>query len=419
LKIKSSIIKKISLSSILSNQQFEWLVLLCCQFIFIGFVCSRALVSVGMITLLIASLLYYGPVFSLKKYFQTKELLVLSLYLIIVLLSGLYSEDKTGWLNWVRIKLPFFALPLAFAPLNKLDDKKLVLLFYSFILTFFVSTSLVLGNYFLHFESMTKSFSQGTQIPMPFSHIRYTLMLAFTFFCAIYLLQQKSFLFNKNEKWIQIVYALFAFAALHILSVRSGLLALYIGLLYMALQEVFKRRQVLLGSIAVLCIVIMPFIAIKVVPSLHNKIDYMHYDLDRYKEGDINEHSDAMRLLSMKIGIQIWHESPLIGIGAGDLENESNKIYAQRYPQITEQNRRVPHNQFIWVLATTGLLGFVLFLTAFFFPLLSGFYKYGPILILHLMIFSSFFTEDTFEEQMGSGFYLIFLLILMNHFKRE
>ena len=378
------------------------------------------MVSIGMISLLVASLLFKGPGITLKKYFQTKELLVLSLYFIIVFISGLYSDDKVYWLSWVRIKLPFLALPLAFAPIARLSQKSFVLLLYGFIATFFVCTSLVLGNYALHFTSMTSSFSQGTQIPMPFSHIRYTLMLAFSFFCAVYLWQQNLFAQSKNEKWLQIAYALFAFIALHILSVRSGLLAVYLGLLYLALLEIFKRRQLILGAAIILCIVVLPFLAYRYVPSLHNKIGYMQYDLEMYQKGNINEHSDAMRLLSMQIGLQIWHEHPVLGVGAGDLRDETYKIYAQRYPQISDYNRRLPHNQFIWVLATTGAVGLALFLLAFFFPLLTtGYYKYGPILILHMMVFSSFFTEDTFEEQMGSGFYLIFLLILMNHFKRE
>ena len=419
-KFQFTRIKKISPTAILSNEQFEWLVVLCCQLIFVGFVCSRALVSIGMISLLVASLLFKGILPTLKKYAQTKELWILSLYLIIVLISGIYSDDKNDWLTWVRIKLPFFALPLAFAPISKLSTQKVVVLLYGFILTFFMCTSLVLANYFMHYESMTQSFTYGTQIPMPYSHIRYTLMLAFSFFCAIYLLQENLFLLNKNERWLQLAYALFVFIALHILSVRSGLLALYLGILYLALYEIFKRKQVLVGAAIILLIAVLPFAAVRFVPSLHNKIGYMNYDLSQYKEGKINDRSDAMRLVSMKIGLQIWHENPILGVGAGDLETETNKIYDKSYPEVDVDKRRTPHNQFIWVLATTGIVGLSFFLIAFFLPLLSqGYYKYGLILILHLMLFSSFFTEDTFEEQMGSGFYLIFLLILMNYFKRE
>lgn len=378
------------------------------------------MVSIGMISLLVASLLFKGPGVTLKKYFQTKELVVIALYLVIVLISGLYSENTADWLKWVRIKLPFLALPLAFAPVKRLDGKKFVFVLYGFMLTFFVCTLLVLGNYFLHYESMTASFRIGTQIPMPFSHIRYTLMLAFSFFCALYLFKEQSFVWGPKEKWLQLAYAGFVFIALHILSVRSGLVALYLGLFYIAITEIFRRGHYLAGAVVILLLVALPFIAYHVVPSLHNKIDYMHYDLGQYQQGKINENSDAMRLLSMQIGLQIWQQHPLTGIGAGDLETETNKIYEHQYPQISVANRRIPHNQFIWVLASTGLFGFALFLTAFFYPLLANrYYQYALLLILNLMIFSSFFTEDTFEEQMGSGFYLIFLLLLMNHFKRE
>ena len=415
-------IKNSENTKILTDQQFEWLVVLCCQVIFVGFVCSRALVSIGMISMLVASLLFKGPGVTIKKYFATKELWVLAFYLIIVLVSGIYSDNKADWMNWVRIKLPFLALPLAFAPIQKLEGKKFVLLLYGFMLAFFVCTVLVLNNYFLHYESMTQSFSIGSQIPMPFSHIRYTLMLAFSFFCAVYLFKEKSFVASPNEKWIQLAYAIFVFVALHILSVRSGLVALYLGIFYFAITEIFRRRQFALGAMVILLLSATPFAAYQLLPSLHNKLEYMRYDLAEYQNGRINENSDAMRLLSMQVGLQLWQENPVCGVGAGDLASEAYNVYAKSYPQMSEYNRHrmVPHSQFIWVLASTGALGFVLFMIAFFYPLAAHrYYQYSLFFILNLMIFSSFFTEDTFEEQMGSGFYLIFLLLLMNHFKRE
>ncbi len=376
-----------------------------------------------MIGLVSASLLFKGIPQTFKKFIHTRSLWVLSLYLIPVLISGFYSTDKSDWFAWVRIKLPFFVLPLAFAPIAQLSQRKFVLLLYGFMLSFFISASLVLGNYFIHFKSMTDSFSRGTQIPIlgsEISHIRYTIIIAFSFFCALYLLRQNMYLQYKYERWLQAAYALFAFVALHILSVRSGLLALYLGLAYTALHEIVKRRQILVGAGIILLIGILPYTAYRYIPSLHHKIGYMRYDLQQYKEGNINEYSDAMRLLSMQIGLQIWRDNPILGVGAADLKTETGKIYEKQYPQISVANRRLPHNQFIWVLATTGIIGFVFFMAAFFVPLFSnGHYKYGPVIILHLMLLSSFFTEVTFEEQMGTAFYIIFLLLFMNHFKRE
>jgi O-antigen ligase len=122
----------------------------------------------------------------------------------------------------------------------------------------------------------------------------------------------------------------------------------------------------------------------------------------------------------MQIGLEIWKSNPLVGVGAGDLENATNAIYAAEHPDISVINRRIPHNQFIWVLASTGVLGLSLFLLAFFYPLaVKQHYKYWPLAILYIIILSSFFTEDTLEEQMGTGFYLIFLLLFLNHLQQE
>ena len=63
------------------------------------------------------------------------------------------------------------------------------------------------------------------------------------------------------------------------------------------------------------------------------------------------------------------------------------------------------------------MVGFVLFLSGFLVPyVVRGYYRQWLMVVLGLIVFSSFFTEDTFEEQIGTGFYVIFLLVLMNHF---
>lgn len=402
----------------LNPQQMQWLVVTFCLCIFTGFVCSRALVSIGMIGLLVASLLFYGPKDILKAYYQKKSHLVVALYFIVVLLSGLYSEDKTSWWNWVRIKLPYLVLPLAFAPLARLDNRKFRLLLYGFIAALLISAIVVLIRYYTHYSEWNEKLSTGGALPMPYSHIRYALMLAFAFFCTVYLIEGTEQQSESKLKWPLVVVGLFIFLALHVFSVRSGLLGLYMGILYLAAREVIRRKKYLLGLAVVVMLAVLPFAANKYVPTFHNKMEYMHYDLEQYQKGIINEYSDAMRLLSMEVGIKEWKTSPLIGIGAGDIKIESDKIYAADYPQISEQNRRLPHNQFIWMLATTGLIGLACFLLAYFYPWLSnGKYKHWIFTLLHLMLLSSFFTEHTFEEQMGTGFYLIFLLLFLNRYQ--
>jgi O-antigen ligase len=404
----------------LSEDNFQWLIVLCCQLIFIGFVGSRALASIGMIALLVSSLLFHGPAETFTQYFQRKELLVLSLFFWIVLLSGFYSDDKSSWLNWVRIKLPYIALPLAFAPLQNLKKRQFLALVYGFILILCISACAVLVNYGIHFDAITESFLRGNAIPMPYSHIRYTLMLAFAFFCCWFLLEKKGFLFHENERWLQVFLIAFLFVALHVLTVRSSLFALYIGICFLLLRVIFKQKRFLWGSIAFLFIALAPSAAYKLIPSLKNKVEYMRYDMGQYDNGEVNNLSDGVRLISMKGGLEVAKENLWLGIGAGDLKTEMNKFYSTAYPQLAEVDHKLPHNQFVWTLATTGIVGLAFFLFAFSFPLFTkGNYRNWLLVVLHLILFSSFFTEATFEEQIGTGFYLTFLLVLMNQFQNE
>ena len=399
----------------MNEDNFQWVIVVCCQLIFIGFVCSRAVASIGMVTLLVTSLLFNGFGETVKRYFQQRQIAVISVFFWIVFLSGFYSEDKASWLNWVRIKLPYLALPLAFASIKKLDERKFVTILYGFIFTLFISVAVVIINYLLNYDTITESFLRGNAIPMPFSHIRYTLMVAFAFFCCWYLMEKREILFTGYEKMIQFFLLFFFFIALHILSVRSSLLALYLGIFFMLIRLVVIQKKYVIGLSALLVFVLTPYGAYKLIPSLQNKIAYMKYDYNTFRSGEVKNLSDGVRLLSMQGGIEIAKQNLFFGVGAGDLKIEMNKFYNKQYPQLEKGDRKLPHNQLIWTLATTGVVGLALFLFVFSFPLVvTGTQKNWLLVVLHLILFSSFFTEATLEEQIGTGFYLTFLLVLMN-----
>lgn len=394
--------------------------MLCCLVLFTGFVCSRALASIGMISILVAVVLFTDTVQTIRTYFFRKEFWVLSIFFWIVFVSGIYSDDKADWLNWVRIKLPYIALPLAFAGIKKLDERKFIAIISGFILVFFVSTVAVLTNYFLHYSEITDAMTSGGGIPMPFSRIRYTLMLAFAFFCCVYLLENKLVLFSKKEKGVQIFFVVFSFVALHILTVRSSLLALYLGIFFLLLRFIFVQKKFLPGGVLLLLTALMPYLALQFIPSLQNKWSYMSYDRNALKEGHLNNLSDGVRLVSMRGGWEVAKKHWLIGVGAGDLKTEMEVFYKNEFRQLEKVDHKMPHNQLIWVLATTGIIGFSLFLFAFLFPFLStGIFRNPLAVVLYLIIFSSFFTEATLEEQMGTGFYLIFLLLFINQAQKE
>jgi len=102
---------------------------------------------------------------------------------------------------------------------------------------------------------------------------------------------------------------------------------------------------------------------------------------------------------------------PLTGVGIGDLKVEMKKKLdaAPEHPQ----DVLLPHNQFIFVAAGTGIFGLIVFLIAICLPLMRRRYlKNWLFVCFHIIILSSFFTEATIEEQMGTDFYLSFLLLM-------
>jgi O-antigen ligase len=255
--------------------QPEWLAVFSCILMFVGFVASRAFISIGMIGLVVAAVWRIGFIDLFKHYFQRKELWVLSFFFVPVFYSGLYSANIEPWLNWVRIKLPYLVLPLAFAGLTQLTKKHITIILYSFLVMMLTSLIVVLANYALHFEAVTNSMLLGNAIAMPFSHIRYTLMLAFSFFLALYLSEEKE---RQLNHWL-IASAVFLFIALHILAVRSGLLALYVGLLVYLIRWIILSKKYGLGFLFVATIAALPVLAYWLVPSFQNKIAHSIYDL--------------------------------------------------------------------------------------------------------------------------------------------
>ena len=279
---------------------------------------------------------------------------------------------------------------------------------------------LVLGNYIMHYQSINQSVIMGHSIPMPFSHIRYTLMLCFSFFCLIYMHRQGWFIYSENEKHLQVFFAVILFVSIHILSVRSGLVALYAGLLCLLFYIVLFEKKYVAATLLLLVFTLVPFITYRFVPSFQNKMNYMRYDLSGLATGEINNRYDVMRLASMKTGLLVWKQNKIIGTGAGDLGSAMNSIYETTLPQLLVTNRLLPHNQLVWVLASLGVVGFSAFMFAFMFPLLiNRYYRNWLFVVFHVTIFSSFFTEATLEEQIGTGFYLLFLLVLLNQLKNE
>jgi O-antigen ligase len=183
-----------------------------------------------------------------------------------------------------------------------------------------------------------------------------------------------------------------------------------VGVLFTLGYFVWRTRRWKLALLLLAVLALMPWLAVKTMPSLDRKLAYTIYDWKQYAENSGENYSDSERWVSLKTGWLIWQEQPILGAGAGDLRQETQRIVSRDFPNY-QQTPKLPHNQFLYSLASTGLFGLLISMLVFVYPLLLTRYRTDFLfLAFQLMVFSSFLVEYTIETTMGVAWYLFFTL---------
>ena len=217
---------------------------------------AEFVLSVSMIGLLVLALFQLeidGPQVRLffrkklkenfKKYWRYKAWLAVSVPFLIVFISALWSSDMDYTLERLRIKLPFLVLPFAFASMPPLRKKEILTILYFLLVIMSIISLYVLVGFLANFDETMALLGKGGHLPTPSNHIRFSLTLALTIIGGMALWAEKFHLRQPFEKYIIGGLVVFLFIFIHILSVRSGILALYIGLFVLAIFYVFFYKK--------------------------------------------------------------------------------------------------------------------------------------------------------------------------------
>ncbi|MBK8562144.1 MAG: O-antigen ligase family protein [Saprospiraceae bacterium] len=412
---------------------------------------AEFVLSVSMIALLLLALFQLkieGPSVRLtlrdslrenfKNYRKYQAWLAVSIPFLLVLVSWIWSNDLGYTLERLRIKLPFLVLPFAFASMPPLRKREVYTILYFLLVIMSIISAYVLVNFIANYDTVMADLGRGGHLPTPSNHIRFSLMLALAILGGG-ALWVDNFNLKNNEgntappnphfvipvrnlirnpqsairNPLIAVLTLFLFAFIHVLSVRSGLVSLYIALLALGAWFVLVKKRYLLGLAGIAGVVVLPIIAYFAVPSFKAKVDYARWDYLQFRQGIGSDYPDSERFASMKVGLDIGQDHLLLGVGAGDLKQEVNRRYETGL--VGNYKLKMPHNQLVTIFAGTGLVGLAVFIVTFFFPLFYRKNWRNPLfLALHAVIFSSFFVENTIENNFGVSLYLFFLLVGLN-----
>jgi O-antigen ligase len=129
-----------------------------------------------------------------------------------------------------------------------------------------------------------------------------------------------------------------------------------------------------------------------------------------------------MRLYFWKAALFIIKEHPIFGVGTGDVQSELNITYIKTKSPLEPKWYKRPHNQFLTISVSLGLIGLLFFIFSLIYPLIT-LNKFLPILYwpFFILAINSFILEDTLESQAGISFFASFntLFLCFAYFKKQ
>lgn len=342
---------------------------------------------------------------------------------VLAFFSFFQTDDISLWLDYIRLKLPFLVLPLAVAAHSGFKENEYRWILRIVYVVFSLTALLSLGNYLLHYDEINALILHSKPVPVigGQSHIYFSVMLAFAFFAAL-----PDIFTTRLPKWgrgIAVFSALVALLALHVLSVRTGLLAFYFAAFFTALVFLIRKKAWKIFPVLLLLLFLIPVIAVYTIPSLRNRFQNTIEDVQNAKAGgNANYRSLGTRFEAWQVSWLLFKQHPVTGIGMPEIKQKMIDTYKNSGSVLLIEHMITPHNQYLECLAGNGIIGGILLLGMLFSPFfflkrlqVSTSETHLLLLVAFICIMvAAFFVESLLERQAGIAFFIVTREVLLH-----
>jgi len=355
-----------------------------------------------------------------------KILFLLFLSLFIWQLAGLlYSENNVmAWRN-VSSRLAFVLFPLVlFNQGEKIRDNRKIL-----FRLFAAATAVYLLSCYLVASYRSFSLSQGSLIfnphPSGAEWENYFFNDLFTYsihpsYLSMYAIM--AFLFAVEAArgagrramiaWTST--ALFIFVSLYFISSRAALLSMILIVpIWLINIMTGKRRPIFI-------VLILVSAAMASIPFIMSNERYKSLiPLISERNADENSVKDD-RFIIWNSALRVLKNSPVIGVGLGDVRDELVKVYDSMGEERLSQNKTNAHNQFLEIFLESGIPGILLFLAIFVLMAFRAVKSKDLLYIMFIFMTLTFFMfESVLYRFAGISFFSLFAFLLLPQPKKE
>jgi O-antigen ligase len=333
-----------------------------------------------------------------------------------------YSENMASATIVIEHKMALLLAPLIIGAGHSLKKQHLVLALYSFVCAGIVAS--VVAYSLALYNGYTGVYESGTFIDfityqnlakaIGFQPIYFSLYLVFAFFALVALYRDDRFtgqLFYENHRLTPLL-LIFIFATIVLLSSRMELLVL-IATAAFTLMVFVKDKKVIIKSFMLLAAISFLGAALIFSSKVNRERFTEMFDFSSdYTENKYGGRS--IRMEKWKNTLECWGQSPVFGVGTGDMQTELNKTYAKNNFETALEFQFNPHNQYLETALSIGIFG-LLALLGWMMGILWLAYKSGDWLLFAFGCVAAFsmITESMLERQWGVIFIALFSALLI------
>lgn len=370
---------------------------------------------------LVSPLKERGPLLRQRRYTWW----MLAFFGLILVSVALSSNQKAGF-RYLDSRLALLYFPLLIGTMRlerKFRDQ--LLLSFAIITTIFALSCLGYGIYrattlhnneFLYNDSLSEPITGHQSIYLSLLVNISIYIYAYAFFVPA---------LKTYRGWFGLAIVLL-FGCSFLLASRNLMLVLYGFTLLFLVVYCIKYRKYLELATLVMGLLIGSFAVYKFFPKTINRFRELSFSKFDYKKDGAESHFNVAvdstqwnglntRLAVWRCGLELFRESPMMGIHLGDKKDKLMKKYEEKGFKFAIRTQKNLHSNYLDILVSLGIVGLIVFLIGWIaLPLLTAWrYRDYLALIVFITFALAMVTENYFDRSLGGvlfGFFIPFLL---------
>lgn len=367
---------------------------------------SKSVIPVLITVALIFSFFNNSFLQTIKVGFSRNTAILLILNYLLIAISLFWSDNlKAGFFD-MEVKMSMLLFPVIFLNYGRFNIDEFKQVLHYFIIGNVVASVMCLGDAaYLTYKNQESYFyySRFSEIIHPSYFAMY---LTFAIAGCIYLYKEN---FYKKILYPVLITTFFV-VIIYFLSSKAGFLGLALMFPFFVIKLINKRIiSLIIAGFGILTIIAFMY-------KFNNRVsDFINEAKMIYNNDTINSYdsSTSDRYKIYKLSLGLINENLINGVGAGDVKDALVAKYVENKMEHAAELRLNVHNQYLETLIGLGLIGFVLLLLLFLYPVIYVFKRQRFLLFSFLLICAfHFIFESMLNTQSGVIYFAYFYCFL-------